>query len=104
MIQTEQSYDKEVHRYLRRNYIAHLLHGLLGQTGFRLVNAPTLIPAYVLMLSGSEFVVGLTRSLQFLGMFLSPLLGASLIEHRRKVLGVEKPASQPHKDHPAFHD
>ncbi|MFL2937217.1 MAG: MFS transporter [Myxococcota bacterium] len=88
MIQTEQSYTEEVHRYLRRNYIAHLLHGLLGQTGFRLVNAPTLIPAYVLMLSGSEFVVGLTRSLQFLGMFLSPLLGASLIEHRKKVLGV----------------
>ena len=85
--QTEQSYNEEVHRYLRRNYVAHLLHGLLGQTGFRLINAPTLIPAYVLMLSGSELVVGITRSLQFLGMFLSPLLGASLIEHRKRVLG-----------------
>ena len=84
----EQAYEAEIHRYLPRNYAAHLLHGLLGQTGFRLINAPTLIPAYVLMLSGSELVVGLARSLQFLGMFLSPLLGASLIEHRKKVLAV----------------
>ncbi len=84
----EEIYQAEVHRYLPRNYAAHLLHGLLGQTGFRLINAPTLIPAYVLMLSGSEMAVGLTRSLQFFGMFLSPLLGASLIEHRKRVLGI----------------
>ena len=84
----EEVYQAEVHRYLPRNYAAHLLHGLLGQTGFRLINAPTLIPAYVLMLSGSEMAVGLTRSLQFFGMFLSPLLGASLIEHRKRVLGI----------------
>lgn len=84
----EEAYEAEVHRYLPRNYAAHLLHGLLGQTGFRLINAPTLIPAYVLMLSGSEMAVGLTRSLQFFGMFLSPLLGASLIEHRKRVLGI----------------
>ena len=84
----EEAYEAEIHRYLPRNYAAHLLHGLLGQTGFRLINAPTLIPAYVLMLSGSEMAVGLTRSLQFFGMFLSPLLGASLIEHRKRVLGI----------------
>ena len=84
----EEAYEAEVRRYLPRNYAAHLLHGLLGQTGFRLINAPTLIPAYVLMLSGSEMAVGLTRSLQFFGMFLSPLLGASLIEHRKRVLGI----------------
>ena len=85
---SEAAYEAEVHRHLPRNYAAHLLHGLLGQTGFRLINAPTLIPAYVLMLSGSEMAVGLTRSLQFFGMFLSPLLGASLIEHRKRVLGI----------------
>jgi MFS family permease len=85
---SEADYQAEVRRNLPRNYAAHLFHGLLGQTGFRLVNAPTFLPAYVLILSGSEFVVGLARACQYLGMFLSPLLGASLIEHRKRVLGV----------------
>ena len=49
--QDELLYQSEVNRNLKRNFIAHLCHGLLGQTGFRLVNAPTFIPAYVLMLS-----------------------------------------------------
>lgn len=82
----EARYHEQVLRDLPRNYTAHLLHGLLGQTGFRLVNAPTFLPAYVLALSGSEFVVGACRALQYLGMFLTPLLGANLIEHRRRVL------------------
>ncbi|MEO1935772.1 MAG: MFS transporter [Myxococcales bacterium] len=84
----EAHYRAQVDRNLSRNYAAHLLHGLLGQTGFRLVNAPTFLPAYILLLSGSEFMVGLARSIQYFGMFLSPLLGASLIEHRQRVLPV----------------
>jgi MFS family permease len=83
---SEGQYQAFIQRHLSRNYIAHVLHGLLGQTGFRLVNAPTFLPAYVLLLSGSEFVVGLARSIQYLGMFLSPLIAASLIEHRKRVL------------------
>ncbi len=86
--QSEDLYMEQVRRDLPRNFAAHVAHGLLGQTGFRLVNAPTFLPAYILMLSGSEFVVGLCRSIQYLGMFLSPLLGANLIEHRRRVLPV----------------
>jgi MFS family permease len=83
----EGNYQAEVDQNLRRNFIAHLGHGMLGQTGFRLVNAPTFTPAYILMLSdGSQFMVGLALSLQSLGMFLTPLLGATLIEHRKKVL------------------
>jgi MFS family permease len=84
----EAAYQEQVREDLPRNFGAHLAHGLLGQTGFRLVNAPTFLPAYVHLLSGSDFVVGLVRAVQYLGMFLSPLLGASLIEHRRRVLPV----------------
>jgi len=84
----EAEYQAFIERNLMRNYVAHVLHGLLGQTGFRLVNAPTFLPAYVLLLSGSEFVVGLARSIQYLGMFLSPMIAANLIEHRRRVLPV----------------
>lgn len=59
---------------------------MLGQTGFRLINAPTFLPAYILLLSGSNVAVGVALALQSLGMALTPLLGANLIEHRARVL------------------
>jgi MFS family permease len=84
----EAAFQAEVRAHLRRNYLAHLWHGLLGQTGMRLVNAPTFLPAYVYALSGSDLAVGVARGLQYLGMCLSPVAGATLIEHRRRVLPV----------------
>ena len=84
----EAAFASEVERNLRRNYSAQLAHGLLGQTGMRLINAPTFVPAYVFALSGSELAVGIARGLQYLGMFLSPIVGATIIEHRRRVLPV----------------
>jgi len=85
----ERRYQLDVQRHLTRNYMALLAHGMLGQTGFRLVNAPTFMPAYLMLLSGgSEFVVGLALSLQALGMTLTPFLAANLIAHRKRVLPV----------------
>ncbi|MFW6092761.1 MAG: MFS transporter [Pseudomonadota bacterium] len=82
----ERRYDAEIQRNLTRNFVVHLIHGMLGQTGFRLLTAPTFLPAYVLMLSGSDLAVGAALSLQALGMALTPLIGANLIEHRSRVL------------------
>lgn len=82
----EEEFHREVESQLRRNYAAHLAHGLLGQTGFRLIHAPTFVPDYLFALSGSELAVGAGRALQSLGMFLSPVIGATFIEHRRRVL------------------
>ncbi len=82
----ERRYQVFVRRNLTRNFVVHLIHGMLGQTGFRLLNAPTFLPAYVLFLSGSDFAVGLALALQSLGMALTPLVGANLIEHRARVL------------------
>lgn len=84
----ERRYDIQVQRDLTRNFMAHLGHGMLGQTGFRLIMAPTFLPAYIMLLSGSQFVVGLALSLQAMGMMLTPLVGASLIEYRKRVLPV----------------
>jgi MFS family permease len=85
----ERRYELQVKRDLNRNFYAHLGHGMLGQTGFRLVNAPTFLPAYIMLLSGgSEMMVGLALSLQALGMTLTPFVGANLIEHRKRVLPV----------------
>jgi len=84
----EADYQQQVWGNLKRNYAAHLSHGLLGQTGFRLLNAPTFMPAYLFALSGSDLAVGVARGLQAFGMFLSPVLSATLIEHRRRVLPV----------------
>ena len=67
----ERVFQVQVQRNLTRNYLAHLVHGMLGQTGFRLINAPTFLPAYIMLLSGgSELTVGLALSLQALGMTL----------------------------------
>jgi MFS family permease len=84
----EAAFDSEVRQNLRRNYLAHLCHGLLGQTGMRLVNAPTFVPLYIANLAGFDAAAGFARGLQYLGMFLSPVLGATIIEHRPRVLPV----------------
>jgi MFS family permease len=84
----ESIYQAQVLRDLPRNFLAHLCHGLLGQTGFRLLNAPTFLPAYLFTLTGGELAIGIARSAQAFGTFLSPILGATSIEHRKRVLPI----------------
>jgi len=86
--EAEAAYERFVWKNLPRNFAAHYLHGMLGMTGFRLFNAPTFLPAYLHLLSGSDFVVGLGQSLQQLGSAVSPVIGATQIEHRQRVLPV----------------
>jgi MFS family permease len=82
----EAAYEKFVWDNLKRNYLGNYLHGMLGMTGFRLVNAPTFLPAYLHMVSGSNAIVGLGLALQQVGGVISPIFGASKIEHRTKVM------------------
>jgi MFS family permease len=84
----EATFDAYVRRNLKRNYAGHFLHGMMGMTGFRLVNAPTFVPAYLLLLSGSDVAVGLGLALQQLGGAVSAILGAAHIEHRKHILPV----------------
>ncbi|HET7410788.1 MAG TPA: MFS transporter, partial [Paracoccaceae bacterium] len=84
----EAIYARFVDENLCRNYIAHFTHGLLGMTGFRLVYAPTFVPAYLGLLTGSPLLVGLGQSLQQAGAVLSPVLGAQQVEHRRRILPI----------------
>ncbi len=84
----EAVYEGFVWNNLRRNYAGHFVHGMLGMTGFRLVNAPTFIPAYLHLISGSDFFVSLGASLQQLGGVISPIAGAAQIEHRKRILPV----------------
>ena len=87
--QDERDYQASIDAHLSRNFAVHLVHGMLGQTGFRLVNTPTFLPAFILLLSGgSDFAVGATLSLAALGSAVTPLFSASLIGHRRRVLPV----------------
>jgi MFS family permease len=86
--QREADYERFVLANLPRNYFAHFVHGMLGMTGFRLVNAPTFVPAYLHLLTGSEALVGLGLALQQLGGVLSQIWGANLIEHRPRVMPV----------------
>lgn len=88
VVDHEEAYQAAVHSNLKRNYIAHYLHGMLGMTGFRLVNAPTFMPAYLFALSGSKTIVGLGLALAAFGGVVSPIVGATQIEHRKRVLPV----------------
>ena len=60
---------------------------MLGQTGFRLIQAPTFLPAYLSLLAGNNAVVGIARAVQSLGMSISPYLGAWMVEHRLRAQG-----------------
>jgi MFS family permease len=86
--EAEAAYERFVWANLPRNFAGHFIHGMLGMTGFRLFNAPTFLPAYLHLLSGSDFIVGLGQSLQQLGGVISPVIGATQIEHRKRVLPV----------------
>jgi MFS family permease len=82
----EAAYEKFVWDNLKRNYLGNYLHGMLGMTGFRLVNAPTFLPAYLHAVSGSNAIVGLGLALQQVGGIISPIFGATKVEHRTKVM------------------
>lgn len=58
---------------------------MLGQTGFRLLQAPTFLPASLSLLAGNNAVVGIARAVQSLGMSISPYLAAWMVEHRLRV-------------------
>lgn len=88
MVEADAAYDRFVEDNLKRNYTGHYVHGMLGMTGFRLVNTPTFVPAYLHSISGSDFWVGIGTSLQQLGGIVSPIIGAAQIEHRKKILPV----------------
>ncbi|ANY20992.1 Major Facilitator Superfamily protein [Tsuneonella dongtanensis] len=55
-------------------------------TGFRLIYAPTIIPAYLLAITGSPAAVGLGTALLQLGSTISPILSGARIEHRSHIL------------------
>ncbi|HEX5006079.1 MAG TPA: MFS transporter [Hyphomonadaceae bacterium] len=86
--EADAAYDRFVEGNLKRNYAAHYIHGMLGMTGFRLVNTPTFVPAYIHSISGSDAWVGIATSLQQLGGIVSPIVGAQQIEHRKRILPV----------------
>lgn len=71
---------------LKRNYLANFIHGVLGLTGFRLIYAPTIIPAYLQLLTGSTAWVGLGTALLQLGATVSPVASSARIEHRSHIL------------------
>ena len=71
---------------LRRNYASNLTHGVFGMTGFRLIYAPTIIPAYLYLLTGSAAAVGLGTALLQLGGTISPILSGAQVESRNRIL------------------
>jgi MFS family permease len=86
LAEREADYDAFVAANLRRNFIAHFFHGMLGMTGFRLIYAPTFIPTYIHRLTGSDALVGLGTALLQLGAIISPIFSASRFETKERIL------------------
>lgn len=86
LAEREVDYDAFVAANLRRNFTGNFIHGMLGLTGFRLMYAPTLIPAYIYSLTGEKALVGIGQSLLQFGAILSPIIGASRIEASKRML------------------
>ena len=89
--EAEAAYERFVWDNLPRNFAGHFMHGMLGMTGFRIFNAATFLPAYLHLISPpglSGLVVGGGQALQNLGAVFSPIVGASQVEHRTRVLPV----------------
>lgn len=82
----EAAFQAEVEQNLTRNMIANFTHGVFGMTGFRIVYAPTVIPAYLALISGSPLVVGLGQALLQVGILVAPLISAAALEHRIRIL------------------
>ncbi len=82
----EAQFAAEVETNLRRNMVANFIHGMLGMTGFRIIYAPTLLPAYLQLISGSAFIVGLGQALIQLGLLVSPIWSAASLEHKKRIL------------------
>lgn len=82
----EEAFQTFIWDNLRRNYIGNFVHGMLGMTGFRLINAPTFMPAYLHLISGSNTIVGLGLALQQVGSIISPLVAGAKMEHRLKIM------------------
>lgn len=81
-----EAHSRFVEANLRRNYAASFIHGVLGMTGFRLLYAPTIIPAYMLAITGSTAAVGLGTALLQFGAIASPIVAGARIEHRSHIL------------------
>lgn len=82
----EAQFSAEVETNLKRNMVANFVHGMLGMTGFRIIYAPTLLPAYLQLISGSAVIVGLGQALIQLGLLVSPIWSAASLEHRKRIL------------------
>lgn len=82
----EAAYETFVWDNLRSNYVGNFVHGMLGMTGFRLVNAPTFLPAYLHLISGSNTIVGLGLALQQMGGIISPIVAGAKLEHLRRIM------------------
>lgn len=81
-----EAHSRFVEANLRRNYAASFIHGVLGMTGFRLLYAPTIIPAYMLAITGSTAAVGLGTALLQFGAIASPIVAGARIEYRSHIL------------------
>ena len=78
-------YQAEVARHYRWNLGAHLLYGLFGTTGWRLITAPTFVPEYMFRYEfGDDAALGMriavVNTLGELMAAVAPLIGGAIAD------------------------
>ena len=79
---SEKQNNEEIRHERNRNFRLAMLQGVFMRMSFALIDAATILPAFVHTLTQSKILVGLTGSLQPAGWMWPQLLMSNLLEHR----------------------
>ena len=75
-------FEAESQRYVRRNFVAGLVHGVFFQAAAAFGSIHTVLPAFVALLTPSTVAVGLMAAVEGVGEILPQMFTAYLIEDR----------------------
>jgi MFS family permease len=75
-------FEAESQRYLRRNFLAGLVHGVFFQAAAAFGSIHTVLPAFVALLTSSTVAVGLMAAVEGVGEIVPQMFTAYLIEDR----------------------
>ena len=73
-------YKEEVRRNFTRNFLANVFDGALVLFAYSLISVPTVLPAFVRRLGGSNLLIGLIPGIYMLGWFMPQIFVSNYIE------------------------
>ena len=82
-----QAYQEEVRGNFKRNFLANVFEGALVLFAYSLISVPTVLPAFVRRLGGSNLMIGLIPGVYMLGWFMPQIFVANYTERMDRKKG-----------------